>query len=291
MEYNVDLIKEIIVQVLERFKEGSLAGDSPASEVSSGSVRNFSDITEYSLYEEVFIKDPIDIDFLKNIKKTTPARICLGRTGPRYLTIPWLRFRADHAAAMDAVFTEVSKEFLDKMGLFEVQTLCRNKDEYLTRPDLGKFLSEESKRVIKEKCSFSPQVQVIVVDGLSSKAIEENVPDFMRSFLEVSRGFGFGLGTPFFIRYGRVPVMNDVGEVLQADVVVELIGERPGLVTAKSMSAYLCWKPRLNTVESQRNVVSNIHDKGLPPLEAGAHVAEIVKRIIEQEKSGTDLVL
>jgi len=79
--------------------------------------------------------------------------------------------------------------------------------------------------------------------------------------------------------------------VIQADVVVELIGERPGLVTAKSMSAYLCWRPKRGTLESDRNVVSNIHDKGMPPVEAGAHVASLVKKIYDNKGSGINVSL
>lgn len=291
INYDSSLIEKIVNQVLEELNKKEECISKKEELEKKEEVKEFSDITEYSLYDKIFIKNFLDEEALKNLKKSTPARICLGRSGPRYLTIPWLRFRADHAAAMDAVFSEVSEAFLEKMNLFSVSTVVKNKDEYLTRPDLGKILSEEAKRTIKENCPEAPNVQVIVVDGLSSKAIEENVGDFLASFMEGTKSYGLTIGKPFFIKYGRVPVMNDVGEVLKPDVVVELIGERPGLVTAKSMSAYLCWRPRKNTVESERNVVSNIHDKGLAPIEAGAHVAGIVKKIFEQQKSGIDLIV
>ncbi len=283
------LLESIVSQVLQKLREEGVVVNKENN--GDEETREFSDITEYSLYDKIFIKNPLDEEALKILKKSTPARICIGRSGPRYLTIPWLRFRADHAAAMDAVFSEVSEEFLNKLNLFSVTTEAKNKDEYLTRPDLGRILSEEARMTIKKNCPESPNVQVIVVDGLSSKAIEENAEDFLASFTEGIKSYGLSLGRPFFIRYGRVPVMNDVGEVLKPDVVVELIGERPGLVTAKSMSVYLCWRPRSDTVESQRNVVSNIHNKGLDPVEAGAHVAGIVKKIYEQQKSGIDLIL
>ena len=251
----------------------------------------FTDITEYSLFEETFIKDPIDQDYISRLKRLTPARIGLGRTGPRYLTIPWLRFKADHASAMDAVFSDVSKEFLDKMDLFTVKTVVRDKDEYLTRPDLGKVLSEEAKEEIRKQCQLKPQVQIIVVDGLSTKAIEANVPDFLPALLEGLKAQNMEVGKPFFIKFGRVPVMDDVNEVIQADVVVELVGERPGLGTATSMSAYLCWQPRRGTVESDRTVVSNIHESGMPPIEAGAHVASLVKKIYDKKGSGINVSL
>lgn len=249
----------------------------------------FSDITEYGLYDKIFVKNPIDEQYLLRLKKLTPARICLGRAGPRYLTLPWLRLRADHASAMDAVFSEVSQEFLNKMDLFTVQTVVNDKDEYLTRPDLGRLLSKEAKEKIRSKCKLNPQVQIIVVDGLSSTAIEANGPDFLPALLEGLKANNLNIGVPFFIKYGRVPVMDDVNEVINADVVVELVGERPGLGTSSSMSAYICWRPKRGTVESDRSVVSNIHDKGIPPTEAGAHVASLIKKIYDGKGSGINL--
>jgi ethanolamine ammonia-lyase small subunit len=296
-------IEKIVKEVLNRLnkKDGedriklNTENHSPAidKEISANveTEIHFSDITEYSLYDKIFIKDPMDYDTLVRLKKTTPARICIGRTGPRYLTIPWLRFRADHAAAMDAVFNEVPDEFLEQMGLFSVETVVKDKEEYLTRPDLGKILSDEAKEEIKKKCPAGPAVQIIVVDGLSSTAIQANIPDFLPALIEGLKFYHLEMGTPFFIKYGRVPVMDDVGEVLNPDVVVELIGERPGLVTAKSMSAYLCWRPRKGTVESDRNVVANIHDKGMPPVEAGAHVASLIKKIYDAKESGVNVSL
>jgi ethanolamine ammonia-lyase small subunit len=156
---------------------------------------------------------------------------------------------------------------------------------------LGRILSEEAKEEIRKRCPLKPQVQVIVVDGLSSKAIEANVPDFLPALLEGLKAYDMEVGVPFFIKFGRVPVMDAVNEVIQADVVVELIGERPGLGTATSMSAYLCWRPKKGTVESDRSVVSNIHDKGMPPVEAGAHVASLVKKIYDNKGSGINVNL
>jgi ethanolamine ammonia-lyase small subunit len=156
---------------------------------------------------------------------------------------------------------------------------------------LGKVLSEEAKEEIRKQCQLKPQVQIIVVDGLSTKAIEANVPDFLPALLEGLKAQNMEVGKPFFIKFGRVPVMDDVNEVIQADVVVELVGERPGLGTATSMSAYLCWQPRRGTVESDRTVVSNIHESGMPPIEAGAHVASLVKKIYDKKGSGINVSL
>ena len=103
------------------------------------------------------------------------------------------------------------------------------------------------------------------------------------------KNVGLSLGTPFFVKYGRVAVMDDIGEILQPDIVIEAVGERPGLVTAKSMSAYMCWRPRHGTIESDRSLISNIHDGGTPATEAGAAVAAFAKRIFDNQASGTKL--
>lgn len=295
-QLNNEYVESIVHKVLEQLKGKDVEtikepGESELKFQTRDKALEFSDITEYSLYDKIFVNNPIDEEYLLRLKKLTPARICIGRTGPRYLTLPWLRLRADHASAMDAVFSEVSQEFLDEMDLFTVQTVINDKDEFLTRPDLGRLLSEEAKEEIRKKCKLNPQVQIIVVDGLSSTAIEANGPDFLPALLEGLKANNLDVGVPFFIKHGRVPVMDDVNEIINADVVVELVGERPGLGTSSSMSAYLCWRPKRGTVESDRSVVSNIHDKGLPPAEAGAHVASLVKKIYDNEGSGINLSL
>lgn len=247
------------------------------------------DITEKDLSEWSEIPNPEDPEGLARIKKTTPARLGIWRAGTRFKVGPWLRFRADLAAAKDAVLQEVDSELVEKLGLFTVQTVVEDKDEYLTRPDLGRKLSEEAKKKILEECPKSPDVQLVVVDGLSSSAIESNAVDFIPAFEEAIKGYGLKMGKPFFVKYGRVAVMDDIGELLNPEVVIELVGERPGLVTANSMSAYMGYRPNKDTIESDRSLVSNIHQGGLPPVEAGAHVASVVKKIYDAKTSGLNL--
>ena len=157
------------------------------------------------------------------------------------------------------------------------------------RPDLGKKLSEAAKKDILQNCDKGKQVQIIVVDGLSSTAIEANVSDVMPALIQGLESQGLSVGRPFFIQYCRVGVMDDVGPLLECDVVVEFVGERPGLITAESMSAYMAYRPDHSTVEAGRTVVSNIHRNGTPPAEAGAHLATIVKTMIDNKVSGMKL--
>src|SRR5262249_37440606 len=116
---------------------------------------------------------PVDPAGLRALLDVTPARIAVGRTGvgTRYRTNTLLRFRADHAAAKDAVMSEVSPELLARLGLFEVATQAKDKRHFLARPDAGRALSEEARAEIARRCPKSPQLQVIYGDGLSAAAL------------------------------------------------------------------------------------------------------------------------
>ena len=230
------------------------------------------------------------IDVPSEYIQYTPARVAVGRAGSRPKTSTLLRFRFDHAAAVDAVYGEVDQEILDRLDLFTVYTKVEEKEVYIRRPDLGRRLSEESKQLIREKCMHSPTVQIITSNGLSASAINENLEDVYLSLQQSLKNLNIQVGTSFYAHEGRVGLMDDVGEVLQPEVVINLIGERPGLVSAESMSAYICYKPHHGTIESDRMVISNIHKGGIPPIEAGAYLGTVVERILKHKASGVNLI-
>jgi ethanolamine ammonia-lyase small subunit len=240
--------------------------------------------------EKSGIENPFNPEELKDLISKTPARIGVGRAGLRPKTNTWLKFRFDHAAAVDAVYGDVEESLLKRLELFKVNTLVKDKETYIRRPDLGRKLSEEAKQMINEKCRKSPTVQIIVSDGLSSSAVDENAEDVYLSLQQSLQSLGLDTGTPFYIEKGRVAVMDDVGELLQPKVVVLLIGERPGLVSAESLSAYLCYMPKKGTIEADRMVISNIHKGGIPPVEAGAYLGTVIQKILKYEASGVSLV-
>ncbi|SEO70479.1 Ethanolamine ammonia-lyase light chain [Paenibacillus sophorae] len=229
-----------------------------------------------------------DREKLEALMKSTPARIGVGRAGARPLTHTMLQFRRDHAAAVDAVYGEVDESILRQLGLFTVETCYGNKETYLKRPDLGRIITDEGMAVIRERCVKQPQIQIVVSDGLSADAITANILDVYPALLDSLRVNDLNPGTSFYVKGGRVACMDHIGEVLQPDALVLLIGERPGLVTAQSMSAYMCYKPRKGTIESDRNVISNIHPGGTPPLEAAAHIGTMLKGMLERQTSGTN---
>ncbi|OZV13057.1 ethanolamine ammonia-lyase [Tissierella sp. P1] len=247
------------------------------------------DITEVDIRNQFLVPDPVDKEGYLKMKSYTPARLGLWRAGTRYMTEPSLRFRADHAAAQDAVFSYVSEDLIKELGFLEVATECKDKDEYITRPDLGRKFSNEAINTIKEAVKPNQKVQVIVGDGLSSAAIEANIRDVLPSLRQGLKMFGLDFGEVVFIKHCRVPAMDQIGEATGADVVCLLIGERPGLVTSESMSAYIAYKPTIGMPEARRTVVSNIHRQGTPAVEAGAYIAEIIKRMLDNKASGLDL--
>ena len=141
-----------------------------------------------------------------------------------------------------------------------------------------------------QRCIKKPDVQIYVADGLSSTAVEANLNKILPVLIITLQQKGLTVGTPFYLRYGRVGSQEHVAEVLGAKVVCVLLGERPGLATAESMSAYIAYNAYVGMPESKRTVVSNIHKDGTAAVEAGAYVAEVIEKILEQKASGVDLV-
>ena len=249
------------------------------------------DVSEIDLRKLYLVEDPKDGEAFKRLKLRTPARLGCGRAGPRYKTLTMLRFRADHAAAQDAVFSQMPEDFGEKNGLVSVKTKCESKDMYLTRPDLGRGFDEENAAIIRKELPKNPKVQIVIGDGLSSAAILHNVMDCMQAIRDGLKVQGIELGKTLFVRYCRVGAGDAVGDLIGCEVVCVLVGERPGLVTDKSMSAYITYKPHTGISEASRTVVSNIHDGGTPAAEAGAHVAELIGKILKRKVSGVGLHL
>ena len=247
------------------------------------------DVTALDLRKLYLTDNPENKEKFRQMKERTPARLGSGKAGPRYKTLTMLRFRADHAAAQDAVFSQVPEDFAPKNGMVEVKTRCHDKDEYLTRPDHGRCFDEENQKKIRAAIPGTPRVQIVVGDGLSSAAITANAMDCLEAIKEGLKLKGIDPGTPIFVRYCRVGAGDAIGDVIGCELVCMLVGERPGLVTDKSMSAYITYKPHTGVSESARTVVSNIHAQGTPAVEAGAHIAGLIETILRKQVSGVGL--
>ena len=270
-------------------KDAPVPARPPVTKTAEPDRGEMADITSAAQKAVPTLQNPADYDALVRMKGRTSARIGVGRCGPRMLTQTMLTLRADHAMARDAVFTDVDPAFLERSGLFTVQTRCGDKNTHITRPDLGRQLSDEAVKTIRERCQRDPEVQIIVSEGLSSKAIEANVENALPAIVEGLQSRGIKVGTPFFIRFGRVAAEDAVAELLGARVVCILIGERSGLGTAESMSAYICYNAKVGQPEARRTVVSNIHRGGISSVEAGAYIAELIQKILTAKASGVEL--
>lgn len=251
--------------------------------------KSLTDLTLINIQNQLLVPKSRQEMRYYEMKRATPARIGVWRAGTRPLTQNLLRFRADHALAQDSVLGMVKDDFPQKFNMLPVQTKVQDKDQYLTRPDLGRKLSIEGKELLAENGTRGSQVQIVVSDGLSSKAVEANIPDLLPALQQGLSQYGITTGAPIFVKYGRVAVMDEIGELLHPESLIILIGERPGLGTSESLSAYMAYRPHLGMFESERSVISNIHRKGTPPMEAGAHLASVMKKILTLKSCGVEL--
>ena len=234
-------------------------------------------------------------DLIAKVRARTPARVLVERAGAAYRTPTQLELRQAHAAARDAVRTELDllrdlgAEFVEQWQLFEVSTLANSKDEYLLRPDLGRRLNGPAKRQILTRCPEESDLQVVIGDGLSVTAVAAQAPQLLPRIFRSAETHGWKLGQPFVVRHCRVGVLNDVGELLRPKVVVLLIGERPGLATAESLSAYMAYRPKSGDHDANRNLISNIHGRGVSVDAAAERIVNLARLMMRKQLSGVSL--
>jgi ethanolamine ammonia-lyase small subunit len=234
-------------------------------------------------------------EVVRQIRERTPARVLSGRAGSSYLTRSQLELREAHADAVDSVRDELhllstlGSEFCHCWKLFEISTCATSKAEFLLRPDFGRRLSDDARSAIAAKCKRDVDLQIVIGDGLSVAAVSVQVPRLLPLLVEKAQQRNWSAGQTFVVRHCRVGVLNDIGEVLSPKVVVLLIGERPGLATAESLSAYMAFRPNRGHSDAERNLISNIHSRGTPPEIAAARIVELASAIMSQQLSGTRL--
>jgi ethanolamine ammonia-lyase small subunit len=231
-------------------------------------------------------------EIVRQIRARTPARLLVGRAGAGYRTGTQLELREAHAAARDAVRAELDLEsavgaaFVEHWKLFEVRTRARRKDEYLLRPDLGRHFDDAARAEIQRRCSRGNDLQIAIGDGLSVPAIVAQVPALLPLLLEGAKQRGWKIGQTFAIHHCRVGILNEIGELLNPGVAVLLIGERPGLATADSLSAYMAYRPCADHTDAERNLISNIHARGLSAQVAAARILNLAAQMIKSNSSG-----
>ncbi len=231
-------------------------------------------------------------EIVRKIRARTPARLLVGRAGAAYRTGTQLDLREAHAAARDAVRAELDPEtafgaaFVERWRLFEVRTNAGRKDEYLLRPDLGRHFDAASRAEIQKRCPRESVLQLAIGDGLSVPGVAAQVPALLPLLHEGAKARGWAVGQTFVIHHCRVGILNEIGELLNPRVAVLLIGERPGLATAESLSAYMAYRPRAEHSDANRNLVSNIHARGLSPKDAAARILNLAAQMMKMGTSG-----
>jgi ethanolamine ammonia-lyase small subunit len=233
---------------------------------------------------------------LSDLRDLTPARVGLGRSGASLPTKALLDFTLDHARARDAVHAafDVSAVMsgLDDLGLaaFEIASCVPNRKEYLRRPDLGRKLDPASKHLLASRKADGPcRLAIVIGDGLSPSAVRAHAIELVRNLMPRLAADGIEIGQAVVASGARVALGDEIGAAFGAQMVVMLIGERPGLSASDSLGAYLTFAPRPGLTDAERNCVSNIHRAGLGYDEAALRIAWLVREGLARKMSGVAL--
>lgn len=249
-------------------------------------------LSKNSAHAEIFLNQNEQPQSLYPSKNNiTNARIGVGRAGARLKNETNLKLRADHSIAQDAVWNDSNCPICKELGFFYTQSLVESKKEYVIRPDRARCFSDDEIKRISNYCKHDIDIQIITADGLSPTAIEANIEEIFNIIKDGCEDRGLSLGDNIFVKYGRVATMDKIAEALNAKLSLLFIGERPGLATNKSMSCYMAYEAKVKKGESQRTVVSSIHDEGMTPKLAGERILELIDIIMEQKITGVALDL
>jgi len=230
-----------------------------------------------------------------HLRRHTPARIALGRTGSSLPTRELLSFNHDHARARDAVNAPFDAEKLAAtvraLGTEAVAltTAVPDRATFLRRPDLGRRLSDDSRQRLAGLARDPCHLVLVISDGLSALAAELQVPPLLAALLPRLHAAGWKLAPVCVVRHARVALLDEIGASCRAQLAAILLGERPGLGTADSLGAYFEYEPRPGRTNADRNCVSNIRPGGLPPAAAAARLFQLLESARRIRSSGVAL--
>ena len=239
----------------------------------------------------VFPSHKPNSSWAEQAQQHTTALVGIGHVGTRYATDVVLQFQAELAVAHGAVATELPDNWAESQGFLPLRSRVTHHREFLLRPDLGRRLNEDSLSRLQQSAKKGVDIQPILADGLSSVACMGAGPELMRGFIAACERRGWRVGTPVCAKFARVWLEDEIGEVCQARIAAILLGERPGLGTGDGLSAYLVYNPKIGNTDSNRNMMSNIHARGVPPVEAAERLAILAGAMLAQNTSGVALDL
>lgn len=244
-------------------------------------------------------KPPVDPQNpLLELRRLTPARIALGRTGTSMPTSAQLDFQFAHAQARDAVHLP-----FDHVGLSAQLAECgrdslllhsaaKDRDSYLQRPDLGRKLSDDSAQTLRDYALANPggvDLAIVVADGLSALAVHRHTLPFLARMEEQIVAEGWSVSPVVLVEQGRVAVADEIGERLGAKMVVILIGERPGLSSPDSLGLYFTYNPKVGLTDAYRNCISNVRLEGLSYGMAAHRLLYLMREACRRQLSGVNL--
>ncbi len=244
-------------------------------------------------------KPPVDPQNpLLELRRLTPARIALGRTGTSMPTSAQLDFQYAHAQARDAVHlpfdhielrSQLAERGRESLLLHSAAT---DRNSYLQRPDLGRKLSDVSAQTLRDYALTHPggvDLAVVVADGLSALAVHRHTLPFLARMEEQTASEGWSLSPVILVEQGRVAVADEIGELLGAKMVVILIGERPGLSSPDSLGLYFTYNPKVGLTDAYRNCISNVRLEGLSYGMAAHRLLYLMREACRRQLSGVSL--
>lgn len=232
---------------------------------------------------------PLSRPLWRPIADITQARVGLGRAGCGLTTGALLDFQLDHARARDAVHAELDVEALRAdpalEGAIVIDSEAPNRTAYLQDPVLGRRIGRGmTDRLVRGDWDLA----IVIGDGLSAAAIHRHAPATCAALaVALPR---WRIAPPILVRQARVAIADEIGAALGAELVMILLGERPGLSAADSLGAYLTYAPRVGRRDSERNCVSNIRPPhGLSYDQAAHKLAWLLTEARSRRLSGVDL--
>ncbi len=237
---------------------------------------------------------PVPPDPWADLRRHTPARIGLGRSGVALPTAEVLRLAAAHAQARDAVHVALDVATLesqlhsDGWRCLNVSSRAASRDEYLRRPDLGRRLSPADATRLQDLAAGDVDLAIVIGDGLSAVAVQRHAPPLLAA-LRAALGNTLTLSPLVIATQGRVALADEIGALLHARAALILLGERPGLSSPDSLGAYLTHAPAVGRTDAERNCVSNIRPEGLPSDRAAQRIAWLLREALRRRISGVAL--
>jgi ethanolamine ammonia-lyase small subunit len=229
------------------------------------------------------------------LRRQTPARLALGRSGVSLPTAPHLAFQLAHAEARDAVHAPLDREAvaaaIEALGIrvLPLHSAATDRVSYLSRPDLGRRLDDASRRALAAVAAASYGLAFVVADGLSAAAVNRYAAALIAATLRLLDADRWRIAPAALVAEGRVAIGDEIGAALGAKLVVVLIGERPGLSAPRSLGAYVTWAPAVGAKDAARNCISNIRDDGLKIPDAARTLATLIENAVRHRCTGVAL--